>query len=339
MSWFRRRAAAPEAGAPDGRRAKRRGKDKAPQRTAGKTADKAGDRSAEKAAAKDAGKTGKAVAKVRSGAEVLVDRPDGRRLRWRPAATIAGALLLPPLAVALVAVAAPQDAEALLYEGGAELAEISASGGLAVDAVTVEGRGKTALDELREAIGVNRGDPILFLDLEEVRSRVADLPWVKSAVVERRLPDTLHVRLEEREPFVRWQNGGRTVLIDREGVILAKAVGGEFRHLRRLVGKGAPQQAAALFDLLQDDLALFARVATATRIRERRWDITFDNGVVVRLPEEGMRQAWHRFAELQASEGLLDKDIRGIDLRVPDRVILQLTPEAVQARDLPGKNT
>ncbi|MEQ8347606.1 MAG: FtsQ-type POTRA domain-containing protein [Sneathiellaceae bacterium] len=288
----------------------------------------------EKAAARP-----KAAAKVRSGAEVLVDRPAGGRLRWRPAMTGAALLLVPVLAVGGAVLLAPQDTGALVYEAGAELADASAATGLAVDSITVEGRDKTALDDLREAIDVNRGDPILFLDLEEVRARLAGLPWVKDAAVERRLPDNLHVRLQEREPFVRWQNGGRTVLIDREGVVLASAVGGEFTSLRRLVGKGAPDQATALFDMLQAEAPLFDRVAVATRIRERRWDVTFDNGVVLRLPEEGTRQAWQRFAQLQAAEGLLDKDIRVIDLRVPDRVILQLTPEAVQARAVPGKNT
>lgn len=319
MSWFRRRKA---GDGPAGGKATARG------------------RGAERPArGKSAAKPKAAAAKVRSGAEVLVDRPAGGRLRWRPALALAVLLLVPPLAAGIVILAAPQDSEALFYETGVDLAELSAEGGLAVDTVTVEGRDKTALDDLREAIDVNRGDPILFLDLDEVRRRVADLPWVKGVVVERRLPDNLHVRLQEREPFVRWQNGGRTVLIDREGVILARAVGGEFKSLRRLVGKGAPEQATVLFDMLQGDLPLFERVVTATRIRERRWDVTFDNGVVLRLPEEGTRQAWQRFAQLQAAEGLLDKDIRVIDLRVPDRVILQLTPEAVQARAVPGKNT
>lgn len=278
--------------------------------------------------------------KVRSGAEMLVERQEGgTRRRGALAAVVGLLLLLPPLAAAGALVLAPQDSEALLYEAGAELADLSAGSGLAVAAVTVAGRGRTSVEDLRDAIGVNRGDPILFLDIEEVRQRVVALPWVEAAAVERRLPDTLHVRIAEREPFVRWQNGGRTVLIDREGVILARAAEGEFRHLRRLVGKGAPQQATALFDILQGDPELFARVSTATRVRERRWDVTFDNGVVLRLPEEGTRQAWQRFTQLQAAERLLDKDVKTIDLRVADRVILQLTPEAAQARSVPGKNT
>lgn len=321
MSFFRRRG----EGGGSGRKAR-------PAKAAAKTARR------NAGGGRDAPARG-AGSKVRSGAELLVERSEGGRRRWRGRAILAGALLLPPLAVAGGIVLAPEDADALLYEAGAELADLSAAGGLAVAAVTVEGRDKTSVDDLREAIGVNRGDPILFLDLDEVRQRVAGLPWVKGAVVERRLPDTLHVRLAERDPFVRWQNDGRTVLIDREGVILAKARDGEYRHLRRLVGKGAPEQAAALFDVLQGDPELFARVSTATRIRERRWDVTFDNGVVLRLPEEGTRQAWQRFSQLQAAERLLDKDVRAIDLRVADRVILQLTPEAAQARTVPGKNT
>lgn len=277
--------------------------------------------------------------KVRSGAEVLVDRMEGGARRWRRAGILACLVLALPLAGGLAAILAPQDSAVFLYETGEEVAALSAAAGLAVDAVTVEGRARTDVEELREAIGVHRGDPIIFLDLEGIRERVKALPWVKTVAVERRLPDALHVRLEERTPFVRWQNEGRTVLIDQEGVTLSRQIEAEHRNLRRLVGKGAPQRATALFEILQSDAALFERVTTATRVRDRRWDVTFDNGVVVRLPEEGARQAWQRFARLQAAERLLERDVRVIDLRVADRVILELTPEAIQARTVPGRNT
>jgi len=298
----------------------------------GRERDRSGDRAGTR-------QRGESAPKVRSGAEVLVDRMDGGARRWRRTAILAALVLLVPAGIGVAATLAPQDSAALIYEVGAEVAELSAAAGLAVDAVTVEGRERTDVEDLRDAIGVNRGDPIVFLDLEGVRQRVKALPWVKKVAVERRLPDALHVRLEERAPFVRWQNGGRTVLIDREGVVLAQAIGTEHRSLRRLVGPGAPQKAVVLFEILESDAVLFERVTTATRVRDRRWDVTFDNGVVVRLPEEGARQAWQRFSRLQAAERLLERDVRAIDLRVSDRVILELTPEAVQSRTLPGKNT
>jgi oligopeptidase B len=40
------------------------------------------------------------------------------------------------------------------------------------------------------------------------------LPWVRRASVERRLPDTIFVRLEERIPLALWQRQGRFVVID-----------------------------------------------------------------------------------------------------------------------------
>lgn len=346
MKLFRRREdedkagrqTRPEKEARTGARAAKAARDRTSgDRTSGGRA--AGGRAAGAKAAAAEARPERGATRVRSGAELLVEPAEMPVRQWHRAAVLAAAILLPPLALGAAAALAPEDAEAVLYEAGSELADATAALGLSVDAITVAGRDKTAADELRDAIGVNRGDPILFLDLEEVRERVAALPWVKSAAVERRLPDTLHVRIAEREPFVRWQNEGRTVLIDREGVILAKDVGGEYRHLRRLVGPGAPEQASALFDILKSDPELFARVATATRIRERRWDVTFDNGVVLRLPEDGVRQAWQRFSQLHAAQRLLDKDVQAIDLRVADRVILQLTPEAAQARAVPGKNT
>ena len=64
---------------------------------------------------------------------------------------------------------------------------------------------------------------------------------------------------------------------------------------------------------------------SAIRVRNRRWDIEFDNGIVVRLPEDGAAAAWSRLIELERSHGQLRRDFTYIDdiaegvVRVLDR--------------------
>ena len=52
-----------------------------------------------------------------------------------------------------------------------------------------------------------------------------------------------------------------------------------FRHLPLIVGEGAPRMAPALFGLLAGEPDLTDRITAMTRVADRRWTLTFDNGV------------------------------------------------------------
>jgi cell division protein FtsQ len=57
-----------------------------------------------------------------------------------------------------------------------------------------------------------------------------------------------------------------------------------------------------------------------------------DNGVVVKLPEDGIDQALATLSTFDKEHQLLERDIAAVDLRLPDRTAIQLTPEAAVRR-------
>lgn len=197
-----------------------------------------------------------------------------------------------------------------------------------VGEIALSGREHTPVEALQAAIEVERGDPILAIDLDALRQRVEALGWVKRAAVWRQLPDTLFIEIEEREPFARWQIDHQVRLIDRSGRVLDDDDRTDFANLLRLVGPGASDKAAALISMLESDPQLGKRVVNAIRVRERRWDIEFDNGLIVKLPEENPEVAWARLLDLERRFGLLRRDLESIDLRLDDRLIVKLSPEA-----------
>ncbi|MGC8478182.1 MAG: cell division protein FtsQ/DivIB, partial [Acetobacteraceae bacterium] len=137
------------------------------------------------------------------------DRPAGwllllRRQRWlaRPALAL-GAIGLVLLGLtALLRSGAPGS---LLGQVHLALARAAAKDGLVVRHVIVEGRANTPAAILQEAMDVHRGMPILAVPIRAVAQRIDRLSWVQSATVERRLPDTIVIRLTERRPFAIWQ--------------------------------------------------------------------------------------------------------------------------------------
>ncbi len=211
--------------------------------------------------------------------------------------------------------------------------------GLRVRQVYLQGRHEAPISEIRAAVPVRRGQPILSVDPREIKARLESLGWIRSAEVERRLPDIIHVRVEERRPLAIWQHRGRLVLIDEEGEVIGSEHLARFRHLPLLVGKGAPGSARELVAMLREIPELGRRVLAAVRVGERRWNIQLEGGVEVRLPEENPAAAWRRFAELERQYGLLARDLAVVDLRLPDRLVVRLNPKAVQRARQPSKNT
>jgi cell division protein FtsQ len=205
---------------------------------------------------------------------------------------------------------------------------LSADAGLRLAEVYVEGRGWTRREDVLDALGVAVGDPILGIDPHAAREALASIPWVRAAEVERRLPDTLWVRLVERRPMALWQVDGRMSLIDDEGRVVTDRELHRFRELPLVVGAGADRHAKDLLVLLSAHPEIAARTAAAVRVGERRWDLRLRNGVTVRLPQAGTEAAMARLAAAEAAEPFLHRDIVAVDLRRDDRLVVQLTADA-----------
>ena len=255
-----------------------------------------------------------------------------RRALLRPAGIALGALALAGAAGAGILALDPARRAALLAE---DALRASAGLGLAVGEVMVEGRRNTPLELVRAALGVERGDAILALDLAAARARLEALPWVETAHVERRLPGTLVVRLTERRPFAIWQNEGQFAVVDRAGQVVATDRLDAYGELPLIVGPGAPRHAAALLDLLALHPEIRARTVALVRVADRRWNLRLTSGADALLPEGHEAAALERLSELHRSHALLDRPFAALDLRLPDRLVLRAAPGAEPAANRP----
>lgn len=213
---------------------------------------------------------------------------------------------------------------------------------LTLGQVRIEGRRRADRQAIERALGARRGTPILDFDLEEAKARIEALPWVARAVVERRLPDTIYVGVSERRPIARWRSGGRTLLVDGDGVAIRTRRPERWAALPLVAGRGAPVAVGRLLEFLATQPKLAKRVASSRRLGKRRWDIVFDNGVVLMLPQDKPAAAWRRFARLEARHRLLARGLIVIDLRLPDRIILRAPgalPPPPPRQGGPGRST
>ena len=205
--------------------------------------------------------------------------------------------------------------------------KLTADAGLKVNHVLVSGRQRLSRKSAENAIGARRGMPILAFDPHAAKSRLEKFAWIKSATVERRIPDTIYVRLHERRPLALWQFKGRFAVIDGDGVVVARSRLAAYRSLPLVVGADAPRHAGEMISILQAHDGLREHVEALVRVSKRRWDLKFKNGVTARLPERDPGRAVATLARLIRRDKLLERDIVMIDLRFNDRLVVRRSPE------------
>tara|TARA_R110000868_G_scaffold162903_3_gene394679 strand:+ start:150364 stop:151233 length:870 start_codon:yes stop_codon:yes gene_type:complete len=218
-----------------------------------------------------------------------------------------------------------------------EAIRLSAEVGMTVKNIEVTGREKTDPAALLAAIGQKPGTPIITFDVDAARERIEQLSWVRDAIVERQLPNTLVVSIAERQPLALWQTETGHVLIDADGTQLQDYELGDYLNLPVLVGTDAREHANEMLTTLKTIPRLFDMVTGAQRIGNRRWNIQLANGMFIRLPEENMAKAWARLDQLDQAHNILSRDVLIVDLRLPDRTFVRLTPGAAEQRRNPPK--
>jgi cell division protein FtsQ len=184
------------------------------------------------------------------------------------------------------------------------------------------------IDELRRAAapeGLSKpAQPLV--DVSRIRERLLAFGWVKDARVSRRLPDTLVIDIVERTPSALWQDKQQLALIDNEGVVLDRVPVDRMPDLPLVIGPGANTRAGQLKTILGTVPALQAQLASATWVSGRRWDLSFQSGETVALPESetAAKEALARFAKMDRSAGLLGRGLVRFDLRLPGKMIVRL---------------
>ncbi|MDB5693625.1 MAG: Cell division protein FtsQ [Alphaproteobacteria bacterium] len=168
-----------------------------------------------------------------------------------------------------------------------------------------------------------------LVDLEGTRERLLRFGWIRDARVSRRLPDTLVVDIVERKPAAIWQHNQQLALIDMDGVVLEPVRLDAMPDLPLIIGPAANQQAGALGRLVEAAPQLKPAMAGATWIGGRRWDVRFQTGEVLALPEgeDASRRALARFAQIDQQNQLLGRSFVRFDMRVPGKLIARISGE------------
>lgn len=190
--------------------------------------------------------------------------------------------------------------------------------------ILIEGNNYAPLKTIESKLKVSGGDPILYHSLGSIRKSLIEIDWVEDAIVERHLPNTLYIAIIERTPIALWQNKGKVVIIDSNGKPITDENLGLFKHLPLVVGQDANLMFLKLYTAFQEHAPkLYKEINAISRIGDRRWNVTFNDGTLAKLPEKDISQALEYLNKLHNKNKLLSSDIKSIDLRDSEKYYVE----------------
>jgi cell division protein FtsQ len=207
------------------------------------------------------------------------------------------------------------------------------SAGFRITSVAINGRKQLTQDEVLAFGGVNGRSSLLFLDAEAVRDRLKASAWIADATVLKLYPGQLQIDIVERSAFALWQQDGHLSVIADDGAVLQSYLSPRFVSLPLVVGKGAATRAHDFLALLDRYPQVRHATKAASFVGERRWNLRLKDGLDVRLPENDVGNALATLSTLDKEDHLFSRDIVAVDMRLPDRLTVQLSDDAAKARD------
>lgn len=205
--------------------------------------------------------------------------------------------------------------------------------GFGIDTVTIAGQVELTEAQILSAAGVDAKQSLMFLDADQMRSKLLALPLVKNVSVRKLFPDRLVIDVTERRPYGLWQKDGAVSIIAADGEPIDALRDPKFESLPFVVGEGANQRIDEYLGLLEAAGDLRGKIRAGILVSQRRWTLKMASGVDVMLPEVNAKAAVARLARLEQEARVLEKDVVSLDLRIPGKLYVRLTEEAAAARE------
>ncbi|MEP6483589.1 MAG: cell division protein FtsQ/DivIB [Rudaea sp.] len=149
-------------------------------------------------------------------------------------------------------------------------------------------------EQIRAAAATHLGTGFFALNLEDVRSAVAALPWIENVEARKQWPDTLVLKVRERQPFARW---GDQRLIGRDGVLFSIPGSGDLAGLPQL--DGPDDRLADVVDFYtttQKTLTGTGMILSGVSLSGRgSWTLALAGGAQILLGHDNVEKRLQRF--------------------------------------------
>ncbi len=188
--------------------------------------------------------------------------------------------------------------------------------GFGVKNVIIEGKRNIDNNEMLSMLNLleKNNRSIFSISLKKIKDNLESHRWIKKAIVERRLPNTIYIAIIEKVPIAVWQYNNQLFLIDSEGKIISSNIK-EYTKILHVVGVDANIHAYSLIKNLEQYPDLQQKVILAIRYGQRRWDLHLTDKIIIKMPAENFSKAYNYINQLNLEGKLFNQKYKVFDLR------------------------
>ena len=200
----------------------------------------------------------------------------------------------------------------------------------------IEIEGATPETEARVRAALASALPISTFDIEIAlfEESLEGIGAIAEAEFALRPGGVLAVAVTERPPALLWRVHDGIAVLDADGVEIDVALRRtEHPDLPIMAGAGAGRDAETALAIVDEARPISERLRGLVRVGNRRWDAILGDDVRIMLPEAGAPEAMRRVVAMHRARGLLDRDVRHVDMRIPGRPTVRLSSAGQRARD------
>ncbi len=214
---------------------------------------------------------------------------------------------------------------------------ISESGLFALTEVEVQGNKFLSDQEMTELMGIEYGESLLALPLEEVADMLSASKWVKSVKLRKEYPGRFVVKIEEAVPQALLQVRGDVYFVDGEGNVLEKLKSAPVQFLPVIVSSSARdpktfKEAVSLAGVIKDrGLATDKNRIEITGVEKNPENLTMTiDGLTAKVGRGDYEEKLRRLFELSDEIKKRHMNISHVDLRFANSVIVKPFKEVVE---------
>lgn len=190
--------------------------------------------------------------------------------------------------------------------------------------VNINGLNNINEDEILNLIKPYKDSSIFLIPIKKIAKKISQNNWVKSINIQSNYKDTIEINIDESKPIGIYTTGIQNILFSDDLKILENIANNEkrFSALIKFEGKNSIHESIKLIDSFPDDFIQY--VDKAFLINQRRWDLELKNSILLKLPENNIKEALENYKKIYinfSNEELIE--IESIDLRMKKNIILK----------------
>ncbi|MFL1781348.1 Cell division protein FtsQ [Candidatus Hepatincolaceae symbiont of Richtersius coronifer] len=196
-----------------------------------------------------------------------------------------------------------------------------------ISTIIIQGASPEVTTTIQKELIFLQGKNITNVNLINLQKYLQQMPWVYKVSIYRNLTGIIKINVIEKNPYFLWLNDTNVYqLIDSDNKVSKNKLNFDLRNLIVIEkGKTALDNFSHLRFVIYKDLSILKKIKKLS-FNGYRWDIHLKNGIIIKLPEENLDQAYDRIIRAHKKYNILNKQIDYVDSTVTNKLFIMPTP-------------